>query len=181
MNKTRFTELKKDYINFVKKYTQEEGGMFPHISVFGDDEDDVAALVHIPIPDEYMVDDDGKDRFIEEVLPKLSEMLCKRFDIYGVAWSSEAWVRVASKKEEIEDYKSLPVKEEILMISIESDFENEFNVYRIKRKGSQVTTEGNIVDTIQLTKDRELSKINPKSEGRFVGLLNKIKKGGKDD
>lgn len=181
MNKTKFIELKKDYINFVKKYTVEEGGMFAHISVFGEDEDNIPSLVHIPVPDEYMRNDNEKDKFVEKILPKLSEILCKRFDIYGIAWSSEAWIRVASTKEEVEDYKSLPIKEEVLMISIESDFENEFNVYKIKRKGSQVTTSGDLVDNIQLVKDRELSKINPKSEGRFVGLLNKIKKGGKND
>ena len=67
----------------------------------------------------------------------------------------------------------MPIKKEVLMVSMESAFGNETSVYEIVRSGMKVTEEG-LSDTIELIKDEELSGENLNFEGRFTGLYKKF-------
>lgn len=178
MIEKNFEELKDSYINHIKKYMSQTGGLFPHISLFADhidnDDDDKPAIIHIPIPDEYMVDDESKDKFIDVIMPQLIVEIKKKFVPLGIAWASEAWMRSADKDFDMDkqDYKTLP-KKEVLFMSIETKNNRDTIIYEIKRKGKQVNSDGDMTDIIEL-KEMENAE-NPKNVGgRFSELYKKL-------
>ena len=179
MTKQTFKDIKKEYIQSLKDYILEEGGIFPHLTFFGEKLDEIdcpASIISVPLSSDFVESDKAKDLFIKDVFPKLCKTLKVKFNIVGVAWSSEAWMRVANKQEEIEDYTSIPVKEEVLIINIESEFENNLEIYTIKRKGLQVTQDGEMSEKVQLIKKQGTSSMIPSMKGRFAGLYEKLKK-----
>jgi hypothetical protein len=181
MKVKHYETLKKEYIGHIADYVKEAGGLFPHISIFAepkDKKDTKPALIHVPIPDDYMQNEEGKDEFLDEVLPGIAKKVNQMFDVYAIAWSSEAWMRVADKESDVQDYKSL-AKKEVIFISIESIDKSECVMYNIKRFGKQINSDGDLVDTIKLTKSRMSGQQN--IGGRFSGLLKHFKKGGTDD
>ena len=186
MTDEQFQILKKEFINNVKEYVIENGGIFPHISVFADtkyvdDEDKTKpAMIHIPIPEELMIDDEGKDKFVDDVFPDIVKEIKTKFTPTALAWTSEAWVRTIDKTNSSDyerlqkNWKELPIEKEVIIITIESKDDKECVIYDIVRKGKSVTTDGDIIDNIELIQSENLS--NPKGvEGRFSGLFSKLK------
>ena len=181
MTEEQYIELKNTYLGNIKKYMQQEGGMFSHISIFAepldteDEDDPKTAIIHIPIPEKMANSENGKEYFISKMVPDIADTVKQQFNTVGVVWASEAWLRVANKDEEskLENWKDMPIKKEVLMIAIESKFGNEALIYEIVRKGMQVTEDG-LSDTIELIKDEALSGENLNFEGRFTGLYKKF-------
>lgn len=176
MTTEKFTEIKNSYISHIKQYLCEMGNIFPHLSVFGKhlDNPDQDAIVHIPIPDEFMQSDERKEQFVVDVIPMIAEKIRERFIPYGVGWTSEAWVRTASKEKGVpENWKDLPIEKEVLMVTLEFAGNNEAMIYEIKRNGHQVTEEGELVDKVELI---EMHMGQPEGfSGRFTNLLQKFK------
>jgi hypothetical protein len=185
MTKEQYHDLQDDYIQHILEYVKDNGNLFPHISIFADiidpkeEEMDKPALIHIPIDDEYMKDEDSKDEFVDEVLPKVFKELKKRFIPHGIAWAAEAWMRVVDKNfnPSKDNWKSIPVRKEVIMISIESEDGNEFFMYEIKRSGKQVNSDGEFVDIVELERfnDEVIKKSPEQITGRFTGLFKKFK------
>lgn len=175
MTEEQFEELKTDYIENLEKYMSETGGLFPHISIFANKkEDSKLSIIHVPIPDE-MMSDRGKDMFVDDIMPSIYKKVKEEFIPYGVGWASEAWLREADKDADISNWKQIPIKKEVLFISIESELSSCTHVYEIKRNGKQVTEDGDIVDIVELKEISELT--NPgNTEGRFSGLYKKLNK-----
>jgi hypothetical protein len=182
MTEEKYIDLKDTYLKNIKRYMTQEGGLFSHISVFAeklecnedDDEASKNAIIHIPLPDKIANSDEGKEYFVTKMIPEIASTLKESFTTTGVAWASEAWVRTSHiDDKQSENWKDMPIKKEVLMICIESEFGNESSVYEIVRKGMQVTEDG-LADTIELIKDEELSGENLKFEGRFTGLYKKF-------
>jgi len=182
MTEEKYIELKDTYLKNIKRYMTEEGGLFSHISVFAeklecnedDDEASKNAIIHIPLPDKIANSDEGKEYFVTKMLPEIASSLKESFITTGVAWASEAWLRSSHiDDKQPENWKDMPIKKEVLMVSIESEFGNETSVYEIVRNGMKVTEEG-LSDTIELIKDEELSGENLNFEGRFTGLYKKF-------
>jgi hypothetical protein len=183
MTKEQYFDLQEDYIQHILDYVKETGGLFPHISILADikkpteEEKDKPALIHIPIDNEFMEDEESKDKFVDDVLPILFSQVKKKFEPKAVAWASEAWMRVVDKDFDpnVQDWKALPIKKEIIIITIESEYDEHLFVYEIKRLGKQVNSEGEMVDMVELEKlDDEFGKAQ-KAGGRFSGLLKKFK------
>ena len=183
MTNKQFIELKQDYIDHIKKYVGEEGGIFPHISVFAESknskvEEEKPAIIHIPIPDDIMSDDYGKEVFVTKIVPKIFSKIKETFVPYAVAWASEAWMRTVEKGSDFDidkdDYKQLPIKKEILIITIETeDLQNAY-IYDINREGKQINSDGELVDKVSLQLNEDIQ--NPDNlDGRFSGLLKKFK------
>ena len=123
-----------------------------------------------------MENEETKDEFINDVLPDVFKSLKKKFIPVGVAWASEAWMRVADKdfNPNTDDWKAVPIKKEIIIITIESEFDNTCITYEIKRNGSQVNSDGELTSSIELEKLDEMA--SPTSVGgRFTGLFKKLK------
>jgi hypothetical protein len=182
MTEEKYIELKDTYLKNIKRYMTEEGGLFSHISVFAeklecnedDDETSKNAIIHIPLPEKIANSDEGKEYFVTKMLPEIASSLKESFVTTGVAWASEAWLRSSHiDDKQPENWKDMPIKKEVLMISMESAFGNETSVYEIVRSGMKVTEEG-LSDTIELIKDEELSGENLNFEGRFTGLYKKF-------
>ena len=178
MTKEEHNKVRKDYIKNIKRYMQEAGGLFPHVTIFAINtdsvEEDKHALIHIPIPNSYIECDDDKDLLVDEILPYLYEKVTKSFKPYGLAWASEAWMRVANSEEQFSNYKDIPIKKEVLMVCIETDFKSETLIYDILRNGSQVNSQGELTDNLVLKASKEIKKTGNAS-GRFVGLYKKLK------
>lgn len=178
MTEEKYQEIKESYISNIKRFmTEMGGGMFPHISIFADHKDDHKekdAIVHIHVPDEFMKSEEMKESFVQEVVPEIAKKVREKFIPYGVAWTSEAWVRTAKKDEEIpENWKDLPIEKEILLISMEFTHKKETLIYEIIRNGKQVNEDGDLVDHIDLVEE-DMSGVESMS-GRFTGLLEKFR------
>jgi hypothetical protein len=180
MTPEKFTEVKEAYIEHLIEMISETGGLFPHITIFADLKNpteldqDKPAVIHIPIPDKYMKNDDAKDEFVDELLPEISKRINEQFIPYGIAWSSEAWMRVIEKDQKMPDnYKDLPVKKEIVIVTVETELNEEAVIYEIKRQGKSVNSDGDLIDNVKLEK---IETDQPDSfGGRFSGLLKKLK------
>lgn len=173
-----FEDLKESYVKHIVKYMSQTGGVFPHISLFAEhidkEDNDKPAIIHIPIPDEYMEDDESKDKFIDVIMPQLIIEVKKKFIPLGVAWASEAWMRTAGADFDIDkqDYKALP-KKEVLFMSIETKNNCDTVIYQIKRKGKQVNSDGDMTDIIEL-KEMENAEKPTNIGGRFSDLYKKL-------
>ncbi len=186
MTQDQFDILKEEFIGNIKEYVIENGGIFPHISVFAkmknpqNEEEEKPALIHIPIPDELMMDDEGKEKFVNKVFPQIAEDIKKMFDSTALAWTSEAWVRTINTKknpdieQDVSDWKNAPIEKEVVIITIESNDDKECVIYDIIRHGKQITTEGDIVDRIELIEAKNLAHPDGIG-GRFSGLFAKLK------
>ena len=182
MTEEQYIELKDKYLTNIKRYMIQEGGLFSHISVFaeklGYDEDDDQetknAIIHIPLPTKIANSDEGKEYFVTKMIPDIASSLKEGFTTTGVAWASEAWLRSSHiDDKQPENWKDMPIKKEVLMVSMESAFGNETSVYEIVRNGMKVTEEG-LSDTIELIKDEKLSGNDLPLQGRFTGLYQKF-------
>jgi len=178
MTEQQYDNLKENYLKHIKRYMKEAGGLFPHITILADHlnetEDPKSAVIHIPIPDEYMENDEAKDEFIEDILPDIMKTVKEKFKPHAIAWTSEAWMRVADKDFNFNEhtYKLLP-KKEVLFVSIETEDKQEHHIYEMKRTGMKVTDEGDLCDDIDLIQ-MEDSMSNAPLKGRFSGLYKKL-------
>jgi hypothetical protein len=180
MTPEKFIEIKEMYQEHLLDVISSTGGLFPHLTIFADlkdplkDENDLPAIIHLPIPDKYMKDETTKDKFIDDVLPDIAKKVKKEFIVHGVAWASEAWMRVIEKDQKVPDnWKEIPIKKEIVIVTIETDGQKEAIIYEIKRNGKQVNSDGELVDNVTLEKleDEQPSSVG----GRFSGLLKTFK------
>jgi hypothetical protein len=180
MKNSQYEELKEEYIKHLVDVISETGGLFPHITIFADvlnpkeDEKDKPAIIHIPIPDKFMKDDESKDEFIDQIIPDIFKDLKKKFNPHGVAWSSEGWMRQLEKGDKMPDnYKNLPIKKEVIIVTLGTKEKEEAIIYEVKREGKQVNQSGDLVDIVKLDK---LDADQPDSVGgRFSGLFKKFK------
>jgi len=180
MTEERYEELKKTYLDNIQRFLTDTGGLFPHITLFGthNDKPDLNAIIHIPIPDEFLADEGTKDVFIDKVVPELAKEIKTKFTTEGVAWASEAWMRTIDKDQAkdpsvLENWKDLPIKKEVLFVTMESSFKNESLVMEIVRNGKQVTESGDLIDHVELKEMPEMSTPD-QAMGRLTGLYKKF-------
>lgn len=177
MTEEKYQEVKKEYVDNIKRVMTELGFIRPHLTVFGthvdEEKQDKDALIHIEVRDEFMRSETMKEGFVQVILPEIAGKIKKLVSPYGVAWTSEAWVRTATKEEGVPDnWKELPIEKEVLMISMEFINKKEMLIYEIKRNGKQVNEDGDLVDHIDLL-EQDFSGAEGMT-GRFTGLLEKF-------
>lgn len=178
-----FEELKEEYLDHIKSQLSEEGGLIPHFTVFADmlekdedSDDDRKAVIHLMVPSDLIDTDEGKDIIVEEILPKMMTKIKSKFIVHGIAWASEAWMRIADKDFDVtkQDFRSIKTKKEVLFVSIETKDASEAFVYEIKRAGKQVNADGDLVDKVDLIEMPDIKDLSS-SEGRLSGLFKKLK------
>ena len=182
MTDEQYEQLKKDYIDQIKEYVTNYGGLFPHLTVFADikkpnkGEENKPAIIHIPIPDEWMESDEMKDKFVDHIIPDVFKDINTKFIPHVIGWAAEAWMRIADKNFDPskENWKNIPIRKEVIMINIESDRPSESIIYEIKREGKQVNSNGDLVDVIKLEQEFK-DEMAPNTGGRFSGLFKKLK------
>lgn len=174
MTEEVFQELKDEYINHLKEMIIEHDGLHPTITIFADhleDDDAKGAIVHLPIPSEYMESEESKDDFIDNILPKIAVEVKKKFTVHAVVWCSEGWLRVADK---LEEFSLSNTKEEVVIITTESETANEAAIYKIIRKDMTVTDEGKLI-TPSIELEKNINDAPLSIGGRFTGLFKKFK------
>lgn len=181
MDKVQFKATIEAYINRTLKFVEEYGGVHPHITIFADikspenEEEERQSVVHVEIPDELLSSEEGKETFMTEVFPKLAEQVKKRFNVYGVTWISEGWMRSVSKDEQMPDnYKDLPIKKEVIIITVETIEDSNAMMFEMKRDGMQVTSDGDFVEKVELIKIGDDNDDSPLTGGRFSGMLKQL-------
>lgn len=180
MTEEQHDELIEAYIDNIKKYMNETGSLFAHISFFAENEENESSIIHTPIPGEFLKSEESKDEFVDQIIPGIFEKLKEKFKPIGMAWASEAWMRVVDN-DQLENYDSLydiPIKKEVVCISIDTDYKSYTSIYEIIRKGKQINSEGELTDEINLELINE--NANDAQSGRFVNLYKKLK-GEKDE
>lgn len=178
MTQEQFIEIKDEYFQNMKSMLLETGNIQPTVTIIADHlEEDKPAIVHIPLPAKIANSDSGKQMFVDKMIPEIAVKLEERFNIHAVAWASEAWMREASVDEftpEVDDYKKLPIKKEILIITIDTGDKTESHVYEIIRMS--VAPDGSFVEDIELVEMPELSNQFAEQGGRFGNLYKKFTK-----
>ena len=74
MKKEDFKLMKKEYLHSLKEYLLDEGGIFPHLTFFGeklDGTDKAPSVINVPLPDEFINTEEGKDKFVNVVFPQI--------------------------------------------------------------------------------------------------------------
>ena len=157
-----FKEMKDEYIDHLKTMMVEEGFIPPIITVFARNlENDEKAVIHIPIPAEFMKDDESKDEFVEKVFPNVAKKLKEDFNPVALVWSAEAWMTVVHEDEQD--------RKEVIMISVETSKKQQSLIYEIKRNGMEVVKDKGLIEKIEL--EEVMNESGLKTEGRFVGLF----------
>jgi hypothetical protein len=180
MTEEQFIEIKAEYFENIKRMLLELGNIQPTVTVIGNHiKENKPAIVHIPLPAELVNSDDGKQIFVDKMIPDISKKIHEKFTINAVCFASEAWMRTADKDEynpETDNYKDLPISKEILIISIDGKEGSKSDIYEIKRDGKSINTEGDLIDTIELEPLPELGENYDTSTGRFSNLYKKFSK-----
>lgn len=175
MDQEIFEEIKKDYISQIKDNMTENGFLIPMITVFAETQtEDTPAIIHIPIPEEYMKNDETKENFLTNIVPDIFTNIKEQFVPYAVGWAVESWMRELPKKSDVIDYKKVSTKKEAVFISIETkDSQKLVYVFNIKREGKQVNLAGDLVDKITLEEDKSFHNIDGVG-GKFSNLFSKF-------
>lgn len=176
MTNTQFIEMKDAYLDDIKGMLLKNGNFSATISIIGEEKKDLSAsIVHIPLPDQIINSDEGKQLFVDKMIPELSKKLKDKFNVQAVAWASEAWMREAPKDDynpDTDNYKDLPIKKEILIITIDTETDLESYVYEIVRMS--IAPNGDLIEKINLLILPEMSQVFGSAEGRFSGLYKKF-------
>lgn len=176
MTAEQYIEIKEEYLKNIKEMLLENGNVQPTVTIIADHlEEKKPAIVNIPLPDKIANSDSGKQLFVDKMIPEIAVKVGERFNIHAVAWAAEAWMREAPKDDfnpEVDDYKKLPIKKEILIITIDTGVDTESHVYEIIRMS--VAPDGSFVEDIELRDMPELSKDYGSIEGRFSNLYKKF-------
>jgi len=169
MTEEKFNDIKESYVEHLKEVMIEEGFLPPLITVIGSEKETKHnSIIHILVPAEYMVSDEKKEEFIEDLLPNASKEVRERFDIEATIWSAECWMTIADK-----NLKPTEEKQEAIIINIESETKNQTLVYNIERIGMEFVKDKGLVDKIELKEF--INDYDLPSDGRFTGLFKKIK------
>lgn len=190
MDKEMLQSLKEDYLDHIKGYVNEYGNLFPHLSIFADvkepeeGQENKPAIIHIPIPSEYMKDSDSKDKFVDNILPEIVEHVKEKFNPIAIGWAAEATMRVAGSLFDIEkdDWTKIPVSKEVIIITIDGKDNNQTFLYEVKQVSDDVLSNMKITESGQLANRVELIDITEKytssqvknAGGRFGSLYKKF-------
>lgn len=178
MTPERFETSKAEYLDNIKAFANTNNGLKPMLTIIADiknptpDQESKSAIVHISIPGDIMNSENGKEYFIQAMLPNIAKEIKEKFTAVAIGWACEAWMRKSEEgvTEIPDNWKELP-KEEIVICTIESSEETNSYLYNIKRtKVPSVNFVGELVDQsveLELIKTDDAAKIS----GRFSNLL----------
>jgi hypothetical protein len=176
MTTEQFEDMKEMYLNNIKRFINETGGLFPHVTIFATkvEAPDEISIIHVPIPEELMKNDRAKDKFVDVVIPELGSKLKDMFTPKAVLWASEAWMYKTDKYMSYSNRDKIDLKAEVLIITIDKGEEKtDVIIYEMMRTKMEVNKEGEMKGEIKLKLYKGNNSILSNS-GRFTGLFNKL-------
>lgn len=187
MDQEEYLRRKTEYLKDIQEQFIALGNIIPQMTLLVDrlekqEDKPIYTSVIVPIPNAIMETDQTKQFFLTTVIPEIHEKLkSKDFIFKGVCWASEAWVRRGMKDDEehakvINDgtWKDLPIEKEVLITTIQTATQNECMIYEIKRGSPVVNADGNLIDSIELTLNEELSDPTGMHGGIFSNLYERF-------
>jgi hypothetical protein len=183
MTEEIFNEFVDSYIEEMKADLIDSGGIVPAISILGEDiEEDKPSVAFIPVPNDVLKDEEYKVIFVNKVLPEVYEKIKEHCVPKVVIWASEAWMRFADKDIDIknQDWKQLPIKKEVLIITKATETAEDVNMFEIVRDGQKVNEDGKLIDAITLKELPDLKEMTGFG-GTFSGLYKKLKSKDEDN
>lgn len=182
MTEEAYIELVDVYKNKIIEIVNKTGNLPANISLFVEKKEDKDGSTNpdvliMEIPDQFMVSDESKDFFVDMILPSIFKKFSEKYTISGIGFTSESWLREATQEQldEVDDYKDLPIKKEIVVMGLDSDIKSETIIYDIKNLGLQVSGEkSGFIKNVELVVNPALSGLITVS-GRFVNLYKKMK------
>ncbi len=175
-------KIKEFKLKNTKKISEDfidKGRMNIHITmlVYDTKEEDFADAI-VKIPDEFLMSDSGKNMFAE-IAPFVMGLAATNNKVpLCFSWASEAWIRVMKDENNgkvPENWKDHP-KEEVLIVYYETEELSEMDCFDINRDGKKIDSEGDLIDSIELTENEKLkTKDGGKLQGRFTEIFKKYK------
>lgn len=177
-------EFKIANVQLMQYLLSKHGGLDPMIVVLVKESNDEMNVVAVPVPGEFLDNDNTKDA-LAAAIPSLLTMLTKQGkEPVCFSFSSEAWLRKSPEgvTEVPDNWKDLP-KTECMISTYESADESDMEVFEIIREGKMANENGDLIDAIVL---RPYSIGNdgekPKSlKGRFHGAFQEMYKMRQDE
>lgn len=203
MTEETYNELLEEYKSDMMDIMQSKGELYPHIVLYckqkKDDKKkdeslmfdeinfptDKPSVVFLEIPSQFANNNDGKDFFVDVLLPEMYKKFIQVFDIEGVGWVSEVTVRVINKddlKKDMSNYQDFPVKKEALIMNIDTDLKSETILFDVKVLGHNISSgEKLFIRRVELKEIEHIDTSDdndnpPLLDGRFVNLFKKLKK-----
>jgi hypothetical protein len=172
-------EFKIANVQMMQYLLSKQGGLDPMIVVLVKESNDEMNIVAVPVPGEFLHDDQTKD-VLAGAIPSLLGMLAKQGkEPVCFSFSSEAWLRKTPEgvTEVPDNWKDLP-KTECMISSYESANASEMEVFEIIREGKMANENGDLIDAIVLRPHSiEVDGEKPKAlKGRFFGAFQEFYK-----
>lgn len=172
-------DFKNDHKRNVKANFTKHGEGIPIVGIFAKntmpaEENKKYAIFLIPIPDEVMVKE-KKDEVIKVIMLAFNKLENEGFTPLCYSWSSEVWMRISKKEENLENIEDLE-KEERLFTSFETLEGSEVFLEKVIRHGKTANDKGELIDCVTFEEDVEHSssgKEDVKIGGVFGNLLKK--------
>lgn len=203
LDKKAVESFKQDAYRMLNRAIADNGGLPPCVAILTKIDDDYKAILTV-VPDTFFNDENGKDKFVNDQLPKLFENLINenKFPICFM-FASEAYVSVIDTQNSDIDLENLTkelknenfvtedkiknlfnkddlkmIKTECIIFSFETLNESELKVKKINRNGQVVNSKGELVDAIEF-EDFELGDqedVIKNASGRFSNILKRFYK-----
>lgn len=144
-------EFKIANVQMMQYLLSKQGGLDPMIVVLVKESNDEMNIVAVPVPGEFLHDDQTKD-VLAGAIPSLLAMLAKQGkEPVCFSFSSEAWLRKTPEgvTEVPDNWKDLP-KTECMISTYESADESDMEVFEIIREGKMANKNGDLIDAIVL-------------------------------
>ena len=178
-NAQHIKEFKVANVQLMQYLLSKHGGLDPMIVVLVKEENDEYSVVAVPVPGEFLKDDNSKDALATSI-PALLTMFAKQGkEPICFSFSSEAWLRKTSEgvTEVPDNWKDLP-KTECMISTYESMDESDMEVFEIIREGKMANENGDLIDAIVL-RPYSIGENGEKPKalkGRFYGAFQEMYK-----
>lgn len=129
----------------------------------------------IPVPNQFLQSAETKDYLADKLFPSIfKSMEHGDFkEIVMFSWSTEIWIRQATKPQVPENWKDLP-KVEGVMIHLETKDNCEVIVKLVEREGNVVNEDGELIDKITLVDHPGFSGTMDGNTGSVEGRFSRV-------
>ena len=177
-------EFKVANVQLMQYLLSKHGGLDPMIVVLVKESNDEMNVVAVPVPGEFLNNDQTKD-VLASSIPSLLAMLTKQGkEPVCFSFSSEAWLRKTPEgvTEVPDNWKDLP-KTECMISTYESADKSDMEVFEIIREGKMANENGDLIDAIVL-RPYSIGENGEKPKalkGRFHGAFQEMYKMRQDE
>lgn len=169
-------EFKDAQLKLITKVMTDKGALPPiGAALLHDKISDTFEVGFIPVPAKMIESDDAKDYLANDLFPSIfKSMEHGDFkEIVMFSWSTEIWIRQATKPQVPENWKDLP-KVEGVMMHLETKDGCEVIVKLVEREGNVVNEDGELIDKITLVDHPGFAGMMDGNTGSVEGRFSRV-------